>query len=448
MSTIAQVRDALQTMFSRCAESANSKHQIIQRQRKFTAVSIAKTFILGLLQNPDASSEQLAGMAASCDAFVSKQAIEKRYTMRAARFFESLFCEATKLVVQSDESLAPILERFTEVNIGDSSAIQLPDSQQDQFQGRGGSHGFGKSAMKLQTELDLRTGCLKCVEAESSRAPDVSCARQTVNRESGTLRINDLGYFNTATFADLAAQDAWFLSRIQRTTTVWKADKNKGSVIRFLMSQKQTFIDCQVAIGTKHKIPCRLIAWRVPGKVPAERRRKLKLNQKKRGRGTPTKEALAACDWMFLVTNLPAEKLNAKEAIVLYRARWQIELLFKRWKSIGLVSLLKAKNDAATMVRLWARLCAALIQHWITVLCGWRSEHLISFARVAKMIPTIVENLADRLMLPSSIQSKEIERLLIRFQTKTEKSARRDKRKKIGTLELLRNPEKLDYLLS
>ena len=108
---------------------------------------------------------------------------------------------------------------------------------------------------------------------------------------------------------------------------------------------------------------CRLIAWKVPTKVAAERRRKLKLAQKKRGRSAPTKEALAACDWMFLVTNVPPEKLSAKEAIVLYRARWQIELLFKRWKSIGLVDLLNGKNDAMPMVRLWARLCAALIQH-------------------------------------------------------------------------------------
>lgn len=448
MSTIAQVKDAIQRMFSECAEAANAEHQVIQRRRKFTAVSIAKTFILGLLQDPDSSSQQLAGMAASCDAFVTKQAIEKRYTIRAAQFFETLFRKATKLVVQSDQSLAPILERFTEVNIGDSSSITLPDSQQDQFQGRGGTNGFGKSAMKLQTELDLRTGCLKCVEVESGRAPDVSCARQSIGRDAGTLRINDLGYFNTATFADLAAQEAWFLSRVQRTTTVWKDNKNMGNVIKFLISQKHYFIDCQVEIGTKHKIVCRLIAWKVPTKVAAERRRKLKLAQKKRGRGAPTKEALAACDWMFLVTNLPPEKLSAKEAIVLYRARWQIELLFKRWKSIGLVDLLNGKNDAMTMVRLWARLCAALIQHWLSVLCGWRSDHLISFARVAKMIPVIVENLADRLMLPAQIQSNEIERILIRFRNRTEKSARRDKRKKIGTIELLRNPEKLDYLLS
>ena len=150
---------------------------------------------------------------------------------------------------------------------------------------------------------------------------------------------------------------------------------------------------------------------------------------------------------MLLVTNLPTDKLSIKEAIVLYRARWQIELLFKRWKSIGLVGLLSGKNDATKMVRLWARLCAALIQHWLTVLCGWRSYKSISFARVAKLIPTIVEQLAHWLMLEKE-SDIAINNILQRFYNKTSISARRDNHKKIGTIELLRNPEKLDYLLS
>ena len=138
--------------------------------------------------------------------------------------------------------------------------------------------------------------------------------------------------------------------------------------------------DCWIEIGSQDRLACRLIGWRVPGPQAAERRRKLRLLQKKRGRGEPSQEALKACDWMFLVTNVPEEKLSFREAIVLYRARWQIELLFKHWKSIGLIATLTGKNDAAIMVRLWARLCASVIQHWLTVYCSWRPDLLISFA--------------------------------------------------------------------
>ena len=95
---------------------------------------------------------------------------------------------------------------------------------------------------------------------------------------------------------------------------------------------------------------------------------------------TPSLGSGATLSPLKAVTNVPEEKLSFREAIVLYRARWQIELLFKRWKSIGLIATLTGKNDAAIMVRLWARLCASVIQHWLTVYCSWRPDLLISFA--------------------------------------------------------------------
>jgi Transposase DDE domain len=403
---------------------------------------------LAFLQTPNANAEQIAAMAASCDVEVSKQAIEKRFTLKFARFLESLFKKATAQVVQSDQALAPILERFAAVNVGDSSSIVLPDSEQLRYPGRGGTNDFGKSAMKLQTEVELRTGRLECVEIEAGKDPDVSCSRQSTKRVAGTLRIADLGYFSIAVFTALSNAGAWFLSRIQRTTTIWIEGKRIGNVIDYLVLQELHVVDCCIEIGTKVRLQCRLIAWKVPSAIADERRRKLNLAQKKRGRPAPNHAALQACDWTFLVTNLPADKLTIQEAVVLYRARWQIELLFKRWKSIGLVGLLDGKNDATKLVRLWARLCAALIQHWLTVLCGWRSGGLISFARIAKLIPSIVEQIADCLSLAIREQNSGLHRILQRFYNKTSKSARRDKRNKPGTIELLINPEKLDYSLS
>jgi hypothetical protein len=46
-----------------------------------------------------------------------------------------------------------------------------------------------------------------------------------------------------------------------------------------------------------------------------------------------TRLALAA--WTLFVTNVPAERLTLREVLVLGRMRWQIELLFKLWKSQG-----------------------------------------------------------------------------------------------------------------
>lgn len=446
MGTLAQIRDALQSMFNVCAEKSNEAHRVIQRKRRFTVQSFTQTFLLAFLQNPRASSEAIAAMAASCGVDVTKQAVDKRFTQRSADFFECLFTQSTQLVVQSDQQLAPLLARFTEVAVIDSSSITLPDSQENRFQGRGGKNGSGKSAVKLQTELELRSGALTCVNLEQGRDSDMACDRQTAERPAGSLRISDLGYFSVDIFRAIARQSCYLLSRIQWTTLVWTNDAREGTVIEFLNSQGSNQFDGWVEIGSKDRLKCRLIAWRVPTEVAAARRRKLYAAAKKRNRKPPSAEALASCDWMFLVTNLPEDRLTFKEAIVLYRARWQIELLFKRWKSIGLIAELQGRNDIEKMVRLWARLCVALIQHWLVVLSAWRSDRSLSFMRVAKMIPTIAEQLA--FALNACDCDALIEKVLAHFENKVAKSARRDKRKKVGTLEMLRNPELLDYVLS
>ncbi len=67
--------------------------------------------------------------------------------------------------------------------------------------------------------------------------------------------------------------------------------------------------------------------------------------------------------------------LTAKEAAVLYRARWQVELLFKRWKSQDLVAVLSSGSTVVRqMVRVWSRLLAALVQHWLVERLGRSDE--------------------------------------------------------------------------
>lgn len=96
-------------MFSVCCDAAAEESRVIQRKRVFTASSRVRTSILGLFEKPKSSAEDLAAMAAQCDAPVTKQAIEKRYTAATVSFFESLFQRSTQLIVQSQEFLAPIL---------------------------------------------------------------------------------------------------------------------------------------------------------------------------------------------------------------------------------------------------------------------------------------------------------------------------------------------------
>lgn len=139
MGILAKVGRALQGLFGVCAQEAADATGVIRRQRKFTALSLARTFVLGFLHKPNAADEDLARRAAQCGADVTPQAIDQRHTPRLESFWRQLFVLATRVVVGSQTVLAPLLERFTKVIVLDSSTSTLPDSRQQEFAGGGGS---------------------------------------------------------------------------------------------------------------------------------------------------------------------------------------------------------------------------------------------------------------------------------------------------------------------
>lgn len=320
MGIIARVGIALQELFGNIAEAAAKTSGVIVRKRKFNAMSLARTFVLGYLLNPKASDEDLAQIAVQCGVEVTPQAIDQRHTSKMVKFLESLFRGATKVVVGSQKALAPILERFSSVTVLDSSAIGLPDSQQEEFPGCGGSYGGGAATMKLQTELDLRSGALSHIEIEPGRSPDGASGRQDVRRGPGSLRITDLGYFSLKVFAAMTAVNEYFLSRLQFPTSVALLTGEGLDLLKWLSKQPGPFIDQFVRLGKDKQFSCRLIAWRLPEDQADRRRRKLRKEMLHKYGKEPTAQRLAWCDWTILVTNVPIEMMTPKEAAILYRA--------------------------------------------------------------------------------------------------------------------------------
>jgi hypothetical protein len=442
MGILAKVGSALQRLFGDLAQTAADESGVIQRTRKFTALSLARTFVLGFLQNPKASAEQLAQMAAQCDAAVTPQAIEQRQTAPLVDFLHRLFCGATKLVVGSDQALAPILERFPSVTLLDSTTITLPDQEQEQFRGCGGRQGSGAAALKLQTELDLRSGALTSVEIEPGRSPDAATRRQQARRGKGSLRITDLGYFNVLVFATMLTADEHFLSRLQFGTQVLLRHGVSVELLRWLAQQPGPFVDQPILLGQEQRLPCRLIAWRLPPEQANRRRQKLRQETRRKRSQEPSAERLAWCDWTILVTSVPAALLTPPEAAVLYRARWQVELLFKRWKGQDLVAVLSGSTAVRQMVRVWSRLLAALVQHWLVIASLW-GDPTKSLSKACEAVRAFVGCLAAALT-----GWTDLERVLADIRQALAKTCRRDKRSKPGTFELLNDVDLLDFSLT
>ena len=442
MSILANVGMAIQKLLGPIAEEEGEKTEIIVRKRKFTCLSLAKTFVMGFLQKPNASYEDLAQVAVQCGADVTPQAVEQRQTPKLVKFLEGLFRRSLGLVVGSQKSLAPILERFTQVTILDSTTLTLPDSMEDQYQGCGGSHDGGKAALKLQVEMDLRSGALPHVETEAGRSPDSATSRQHAEYPAGSLRITDLGYFCVPVFAALVLAKGHFLSRLLFGTGVMRSDGTDVDILPWLATQPGPLVDVEILLGKEQRLPCRLIAWRLPQEQADRRRQKLRKEVMSRYGKQPSAERLAWCDWTILVTSVPLTLLTAREAIVLYRARWQIELLFKRWKSKNLIADLNGSTEVRQMVRVWSRLLGSVVQHWLVVACAW-GDPTRSWGKVSEAIRDFVGRL-----LTTLDHLGELEQVLLDLYKVIVKTCSRNKRSKPGTLELLNDIDLLDFRLT
>jgi hypothetical protein len=106
------------------------------------------------------------------------------------------------------------------------------------------------------------------------------------------------------------------------------------------------------------------MAVREPPELAAARRQRLREETTRKGQAVSVRR-LALADWTLLVTNVPASRLSVEEALVLVRARWQIELLFKLWKDQGLLDESRSQKRWRRLCELYAKLLGLVLQHWL-----------------------------------------------------------------------------------
>lgn len=434
MITVCQIVRSVQSLFGTLADRAAAVSQVIQRKRKLTPQGLASTFVLGYLKNPHATDKQLAQMAAANGEPVTTQAIEQRFHPRMVGFLQTLFELAVQERVTSDGVFGPILDRFTDVQILDSTTISLPEELASQFPGCGGSHGR-TAAMKLQVRMSLKTGGIDTVRIEAGRDCDGKTPLQKDVPLAGSLRIADLGYFDGKTFEIIEKAGAYWLSPWKSGVMLFDDAGHRVELVEWLEKQGPVF-DGWIRFGAAQR-RCRMIAWKLPPKVAERRREKILATAKKKGQ-KPSQARLDRCAWAILITNLPLEKLSIDEARVLYRGRWQIELLFKRWKSQGRICELTGNTVVRCMVQLWSRLLAAILQQWMQCAVWGRVE--ISLVKMWDGIRDWANMLAEEWRDAEQLR-KRVERIL----KTVEKTARQNKRKSASTFELLADPSKLNY---
>lgn len=207
---------------------------------------------------------------------------------------------------------------------------------------------------------------------------------------------------------ELNQKRAYWITRVKSTTKVVDRLGNKLTILEFLKAHKSERVDTLIKLGGEEQLECRIVAVRVNKQVADERRRRLK-DKARRNCGKVKKEALELAEWSVYVTNVEEEKLELKEVYALARARWQIELIFKMWKSQGKIDEWRSKKGWRISCEVYAKLLGMLIQHWIVIMSGWKYEDRSIF-KAGKVVQMLAPQLATAMR--SVRELKEVAKLM------------------------------------
>ena len=162
----------------------------------------------------------------------------------------------------------------------------------------------------------------------------------------GEVVIADRGLAHARGLHAVAAGGAYSLLRMHwqniRLTTPGGSPPDLDELLR-RAENGDTGTDVLVPLQEKEPLPCRLIIRPLPSEQAAKARAKLRRNATKKGR-TPSRKALRLAGYFCLLTTLPPQVATDEVALELYRIRWQIELFFKRCKSVLHLDALRADD--------------------------------------------------------------------------------------------------------
>ena len=441
MGIISKVASLLQSTLGAELDRIGRQTGAIRRQRKFSGASLLKTVALTVMKTPNPTTDDFVATAAQLGVRVTPEAVEKRFTEALVAHLRAGLEHVLRRTLAARPAAIPLPEKFTAVEVGDSTTVTVPDGYAGEFPGCGGEAGSGKAAVKIQVTWELRTGCLRQLVVEPGRQSDARSVALEGPVVPGSLTIRDLGYFCLKRFRAIGQQRAYWISRWQQGTAVFDEGGGPRDLLDFLRkSPAGAAIDVPISPGSEQRLPCRLIALRLPQGLADRRRQAAYRKAQKHGR-VPTREHLDWCDWSVFVTNAPGDLLTWKEVVVLYRARWQIELMFKLWKSHGhLAASREVWTAVERMAMFWGKLIGVVLQHWLLLASTWAEPRRSPWkaARVIRdWIVTLTGALAD---IDDLIRTLRDMAATIGAIARTKRQTKRP-----SLFQLLANPELLDW---
>jgi hypothetical protein len=309
---------------------------------------------------------------------ITKQGIDDRFNDRAVLFFRRVLDRLLSAEFNSANDFGGLLSRFNRVRMKDSTKFPLPKAFAHKYGGNGGGGNGGgtdncESLVSIQYECDLLSGETMDLRMTDGLKNDLSDSRDfTSDIRKDDLFIRDLGYCSLPYLEKISENGAFFLNRLIAKTVVYAAtDVGKGElkpldfkeINKHVNKHKLSHMELEVLVGKKAMLPCRLVVMPVDNATYEKRIRKATEKAKTYGYKV-SEEYRAKARLNFFITNVDRKDLDTEKVREVYTLRWQLELVFKVWKSQAKIDQIREMKIERFECQLYSKL--------IWLLMNWR----------------------------------------------------------------------------
>ena len=306
---------------------------------------------------------------------LSKRQFPTFMRLLLSRLLNELACEVLRFGPHSP------FAQFTQIRLQDGTSFAVQSTLAEAFPGRFTT--ISPAAVELHVNMDLLTEAVN----EVVLTPDTAAEAQFLpppSERAGELLLGDRGYFDKNYLATVHRAGGSFIVRgkanlnplVRRAfgSDGQEIKSGRGKPLKELAGRIgwHTVVDLDVRFtcddGTTYA--CRLVTHRHPRE------------------GKPR----------YLVTNLDRAQFSAEQVADAYRLRWQIELLFKEWKSYANLRAFATGNAAIAEGLIWAALCAATLKRYCAHMTQRITGVAISTRRAAMCIHHVLTDIFQSLL--------------------------------------------------
>lgn len=333
---------------------------------------------------------------------ITKQSLNERFNNYALLFLKKALEKLLNNQLTINR-LSVACKQFNRILIKDSVCFQIDESLKDLYEGSGGSG--SEAAIRIQFEYDVLNGTINDLTVNAFNDQDAKDSLTTIEKtQAGDLVIRDLAYMSLEVLKKFIIKAVIFICRVKSNTKIYEFKNGNyeeltfDKIKRYMKAQNLSCIEKEVYLSLKYKLPVRLIIYLLPDEIVNERLRKTNQENKKKGRGQCSKEYKARACFNLFITNGDKDVIPIEKVYQFYKLRWQIELMFKIWKSLCNIDKAKKAKRYRLECYIYSRLIFIVLAWqiiWITatVLFSIDKKPLSYF----KTYKTLIRNKLDEL---------------------------------------------------